>query len=46
MIAAMKLSGGDDSTVKAGGGADGGMILAFLGAVLALVLTIKPGKKA
>lgn len=29
-----------------GAGANGGMMLAFLGALLAIALTIKPGKKA
>jgi hypothetical protein len=43
-IAGMKLSGGDD-TVQSAAGADGGMILAFIGMVLGLILTIKPGRK-
>ena len=41
-IAGMKLSGGGD---VAGAGSDGGMMLAFLGMILALALTIKPGTK-
>lgn len=42
-IAGMKLSGGDNDI--SGAGADGGMMLAFLGIILSLVLTIVPGKK-
>lgn len=45
LIAGMKLSGVDEGPVKAGAGADGGMILAFVGMLIALALTIKPGKK-
>ena len=46
LIAGMKLSGGGNEIVKSGAGADGGMILAFVGMLIALVLTIKPGQRA
>jgi hypothetical protein len=46
LIAAMKLAGSDDDPIPAGAGADNGMLLAALGALLAIAVTIKPGKKA
>lgn len=46
LIAGMKLSGGDEGIAKAGAGANGGMMLAFVGALLAIAVTVKPGKKA
>jgi hypothetical protein len=43
LIAGMKTSGGGDA---AGPGLTGPMILAFLGILLAVALTVKPGTKA
>lgn len=46
LLAGMKLSGGDEGQIKAAAGASGGMMLAFVGALLAIAVTIKPGKNA
>jgi hypothetical protein len=43
LLAGMKLSGGGEA---AGAGANGGMMLAFVGALLAIAVTVKPGKRA
>lgn len=46
LIAGMKLSGGDEGVVKAGAGATLGMMLAFVGALFAIAVTVKPGHRA
>ncbi|MDQ3365931.1 MAG: hypothetical protein M3680_10940 [Myxococcota bacterium] len=46
LIAGMKLSGEESALVKSGTGGDVGMMLAFVGALIAIALTIKPGKQA
>jgi hypothetical protein len=44
-IVGMKLSGGDEGPVKIAAGGTAGMMLAFVGMLISLVLAIKPGKQ-